>query len=129
MVRGLICLVTKYACTMRLESMSVAPFHGPKAAMEREPEEELHLGWDGSLPDKRGARERSHADEERAVHRGGGVVAGGGRAPRRPRGGSIRLAPLPLTEHLRRCRATALKRFGAVRQMGPSGSQESIQNM
>jgi hypothetical protein len=81
MVRGLICLVTKYAHTMQLESMSVAPFCGPKAAVECEPEEELHLGWHGSLPDKRGTRERSHADKERVVRRGGGVVAEGGPLP------------------------------------------------
>jgi hypothetical protein len=74
MVGGLIVLIAKRADSIRLESMAFPAFSGPQTAVQREPEEGLHLWRHGGPPDERGSRQPSHAKEERSICRGGGVV-------------------------------------------------------
>lgn len=56
MVGGLIILVAERTDSFRLEPMTFPAFGGPQAAVEREPEEELHLRRDGGPPEH-GARQ------------------------------------------------------------------------
>ena len=75
MVGGLVVLVAERTDSISLESMAFPAFCGPQTAVERKPEEELHLWRHGGPPDEHGSRQRSHAKEERSIRRGGGVVS------------------------------------------------------
>ena len=55
MVGGLNILIAKRADNIRLESMVFPAFNGPQTAVEREPEEELHLWRHGGPPDEHGS--------------------------------------------------------------------------
>ena len=55
MVGGLIVLIAKHSDNMRLESRAFPAFSGRQTAVEREPEEELHLWRHGGPPDEHGS--------------------------------------------------------------------------
>ena len=59
MVGGLIVLIAKRVDSIRLESMVFLTFSGPQTAMEREPEEELHLWRHGGPLDEHGSATKS----------------------------------------------------------------------